>query len=109
MQRALAKAFPPRVPGKRAAGNRNGLIKDQRDYFAKCLANGGRMDNDAGKARLKWTGLTASAAGYGALRGGTGQAFRGFTAELTLVLADTWSGCTALTSCLPASRRPIRH
>ena len=45
----VAKAFPPRIPGNPAAGTLNGSVRDQRDYFAKCLANGGNMDNSAAK------------------------------------------------------------
>jgi hypothetical protein len=41
-----AKAFPPRVVGNPAAGSGKGTGPSQRDYFNKCVANGGNMDND---------------------------------------------------------------
>jgi hypothetical protein len=44
-----SKAFPPRVVGNPAAGSANGSAKDQRDYFSKCVANGGNPDDDAHK------------------------------------------------------------
>jgi hypothetical protein len=45
----LAKAFPPREPGNPAAGSSAGTAEDQRRYFAKCVASGGRMeDSDKG-------------------------------------------------------------
>ena len=40
----VAKAFPPRQIGNPASG---GSAKDQRDYFNKCVANGGKMDDSA--------------------------------------------------------------
>jgi Transglycosylase SLT domain/SPOR domain len=42
-----AKAYPPRVPGNPAAGLAKGTVQSQRDYFNKCVANGGNMDDDA--------------------------------------------------------------
>jgi hypothetical protein len=44
-----AKAFPPRVIGNPAAGSANGTPQEQRDYFKRCVANGGNIgdDNDA--------------------------------------------------------------
>ena len=42
----VAKAFPPREPGNPAAGSSKGTAQDQRDYFNKCVTNGGNM-NDA--------------------------------------------------------------
>jgi hypothetical protein len=42
-----AKAFPPREVGNPAAGSAKGTGQSQRDYFSKCVANGGNMDNDA--------------------------------------------------------------
>jgi hypothetical protein len=42
-----AKAFPPREVGNPAAGSAKGSGQSQRDYFSKCVANGGNMDNDA--------------------------------------------------------------
>jgi hypothetical protein len=48
-QALTAKAFPPRVPGNPAAGSAKGTGQSQRDYFNKCVANGGNMDDDAPK------------------------------------------------------------
>jgi hypothetical protein len=42
-----AKAFPPREVGNPAAGSAKGSGQSQREYFSKCVANGGNMDNDA--------------------------------------------------------------
>jgi hypothetical protein len=39
-----AKAFPPRVVGNPAAGSAKGSAQDQRAYFNKCVANGGKME-----------------------------------------------------------------
>ena len=36
-----AKAYPPRVAGNPAAGIQNGSYQDFRNYFHKCVANGG--------------------------------------------------------------------
>jgi hypothetical protein len=44
-----AKAFPPRVPGNPAAGVAKGTAQSERDYFNKCVANRGNMDDDAPK------------------------------------------------------------
>jgi hypothetical protein len=41
-----AKAFPPREIGNPAAGSAKGTAQNQRDYFNKCVANGGNMDSD---------------------------------------------------------------
>jgi hypothetical protein len=38
-----AKAFPPRVIGNPAAGSAKGTGADQRAYYDKCVANGGKM------------------------------------------------------------------
>jgi len=41
---ALAnKAYPPVVAGNPAAGRENGTAQDLREYFNKCVANGGKM------------------------------------------------------------------
>jgi hypothetical protein len=40
-----AKAYPPRVPGNPAAGLTKGTAQSKRDYFNKCVANGGNMDD----------------------------------------------------------------
>jgi hypothetical protein len=42
----VAKSFPPREVGNPAAGSAKGSAKDQRDYFAKCVANEGKMDGN---------------------------------------------------------------
>src|SRR6516165_6354167 len=42
-----AKAYPPQVPGNPAAGLAKGTVQSKRDYFNKCVANGGNMDDDA--------------------------------------------------------------
>ena len=41
------KAYPPQVPGNPAAGLAKGTVQFKRDYFNKCVANGGNMDDDA--------------------------------------------------------------
>ena len=41
----LAKEFPPRQAGNPAAGSAKGSGLDQRNYFKKCVDNGGNMDN----------------------------------------------------------------
>jgi hypothetical protein len=38
------KAYPLRVPGNPAAGREHGTAKEARDYFNKCVANGGNID-----------------------------------------------------------------
>jgi hypothetical protein len=45
----LAKAFPPREAGNPAAGSAKGSGVQQREYFSKCVANGGNMDDGADK------------------------------------------------------------
>ena len=40
----MAKEFPPRQPGNPAAGSTKGSSQAQREYFNKCVANGGNMD-----------------------------------------------------------------
>ncbi len=45
----VAKAFPPREPGNPAAGSAKGTAQEQRDYFNKCVTNGGNMDDAASK------------------------------------------------------------
>jgi hypothetical protein len=43
---ALAyKAFPPSVVGNPAAGSAKGTSQDERNYFGKCVANGGNVDD----------------------------------------------------------------
>jgi hypothetical protein len=36
-------AYPPAVAGNPAAGRANGTAQDLREYFNKCVANGGNM------------------------------------------------------------------
>jgi hypothetical protein len=43
----LEKQFPPRQPGNPAAGSSKGSSQDQRDFFKKCVDNGGNVDNAA--------------------------------------------------------------
>jgi hypothetical protein len=45
----LAKAFPPREPGNPAAGSAKGSGQQEREYFSKCVAKGGNMDDGADK------------------------------------------------------------
>ena len=47
----LAKEFPPRERGNPAAGSTKGTAQSQRDYFNKCVANGGNMDADDAKSQ----------------------------------------------------------
>jgi hypothetical protein len=44
-----AKAYPPRVIGNPAAGSAKGRERIQQQYFNKCVANGGKMDDSAAK------------------------------------------------------------
>lgn len=43
------KAFPLLVPGNPAAGRTHGTGQDLRQYFNKCVANGGNMEEQAPK------------------------------------------------------------
>jgi len=36
-------AYPPREPGNPAAGHLNGTSQDVRDYFNKCVIDGGKV------------------------------------------------------------------
>lgn len=45
----LAKQFPPIEPGNPAAGSAKGNGQAERDYFKKCVDNGGNMDNASDK------------------------------------------------------------
>lgn len=40
-----AKAFPPREVGNPAAGSAKGSAQDKQNYYNKCLANGGNVDD----------------------------------------------------------------
>lgn len=42
---AAAKAFPPKQIGNPAAGSAKGTAKDRREYFQKCVANDGKVDD----------------------------------------------------------------
>jgi hypothetical protein len=42
-----AKAFPPRVIGNPAAGSAKGTGANERVYYKKCVANGGKMPDPA--------------------------------------------------------------
>lgn len=44
-QEAVAKAFPPKQVGNPAAGSSKGSAKERRDYFSKCIANNGKVDD----------------------------------------------------------------
>jgi hypothetical protein len=48
-QALTSKAFPPRVPGNPAAGSAKGSGLDQQNYFKRCVANGGRVDDASPK------------------------------------------------------------
>ena len=43
------KAYPLRVRGNPAAGRTHGTARDVRNYFNKCVANGGEMQGQAPK------------------------------------------------------------
>jgi hypothetical protein len=43
------KAYPPREPGNPAAGSAKGTGQVEQDYYKKCVANNGNVDNDAPK------------------------------------------------------------
>jgi hypothetical protein len=43
------KAFPPRQIGNPASGSAKGTALDKRNYFSKCVANGGKVDDSAPK------------------------------------------------------------
>jgi hypothetical protein len=44
----MAKAYPPREPGNPAAGSANGNGGAAQTYYQKCLANNGKVGDDAG-------------------------------------------------------------
>jgi hypothetical protein len=50
-----AKAYPPREIGNPAAGSAKGTATVQRDYFRKCVANGGKVDDKASEKDSKET------------------------------------------------------
>lgn len=45
----MAKEFPPRQAGNPAAGSAKGNGQASRDYFKKCVDNGGNMDSSSDK------------------------------------------------------------
>jgi hypothetical protein len=45
----LAKQFPPREPGNPAAGSAKGNGQAERDYFKKCVDNGGIVNDTSDK------------------------------------------------------------
>ncbi len=47
---AVSKAFPPKQIGNPAAGSLKGTAKDKRDYFQKCVANNGKVDDAPAEA-----------------------------------------------------------
>ena len=42
-----ASQFPPREPGNPAAGSAKGSGRARQEYFNKCVANGGKPDDNA--------------------------------------------------------------
>ena len=46
-----AKAYPPRVIGNPAAGSAYGTGLSEHDYYQKCVANGGNMDQPVPKKK----------------------------------------------------------
>ena len=42
----MAKKFPPRIIGNPAAGSTKGTPEGEREYFNKCVQNGGNMGSD---------------------------------------------------------------
>jgi hypothetical protein len=58
----LAKEFPPVSRANPAAGSTKGTAQDERDYFKKCVANGGKMDGDGAKGRNSHAHRPAAAA-----------------------------------------------
>jgi hypothetical protein len=47
----LAKQFPPREPGNPAAGSAKGNGLAERNYFKKCVDNGGNVDESSDKTQ----------------------------------------------------------
>jgi hypothetical protein len=44
----MTKAYPPRQPGNPAAGSTKGNGAEARAYYQKCVANNGKVDDNAG-------------------------------------------------------------
>ncbi|MDB5652518.1 MAG: hypothetical protein JWQ94_131 [Tardiphaga sp.] len=47
----VSTAFPPRQVGNPAAGSAKGNSKAQREYYKKCVANDGKVDEGGGHPR----------------------------------------------------------
>lgn len=47
------KAYPPREPSNPAAGHLNGTSQDVKNYFNKCVANGGNVPDRQGPKETK--------------------------------------------------------
>lgn len=45
----MAKEFPPREPGNPAAGSAKGNGQAARDYYKKCIDNGGNVNGGTAK------------------------------------------------------------
>lgn len=45
----VSTAFPPRQIGNPASGSAKGNSKTQREYYNKCVANGGKIDAEEKK------------------------------------------------------------
>ncbi len=48
-----SKAFPPREPGNPAAGSAKGSGLDEQNYFKRCVASGGQVDDASPKKEEK--------------------------------------------------------
>jgi hypothetical protein len=46
-QALTAKMYPPREVGNPAAGSAQGTSQQEREYFSKCVANDGNVDQSA--------------------------------------------------------------
>ena len=46
----VAKEFPPRQVGNPASGSAKGSGREQKEYFNKCVANGGNMESSSDKS-----------------------------------------------------------
>jgi hypothetical protein len=69
---ALAdNAFPLRVPGNPAAGRINGTSTDFRNYFNKCVANGGNAPDSGPEANKNTPAASQGSGKAGQVPGGT--------------------------------------
>ena len=48
----VQKQFPPRQAGNPAAGSAKGSSQDEKEFFKKCVDNGGNMDNAPDKTAV---------------------------------------------------------